>query len=214
MSFLKKKITSLIPTDTARGALQNVLTVEWGNHKTVLVEVPQAGSSRSNEVEMAGMSSRDYNNYGRLGDDDEDERAYLTRPEEREEQVVTNRTRDRSQSQSTYTQKALPKTPTLPPRPQSTRMQSNNPFNSSAFEYEEYSKPAQYNQAYLRESPFNSNQGREMGGDVTGNGHGHGRKRIASLGEWETWDQYGTHSPTSSSRTGTTTSSNDEDPFR
>lgn len=51
--------------------LQNVLTVEWEDHKTVLVKVPEAGPSLpSNEVEMNGLG-RDYANYGRLGDDDE-----------------------------------------------------------------------------------------------------------------------------------------------
>ena len=48
------------------------MTVEWSGHKTVLVEVPNVAPSRTNEVEMSGMSDRnDYGDYGRLIDDDE-----------------------------------------------------------------------------------------------------------------------------------------------
>jgi len=57
----------------ARGALQNVLTVEWSGHKTVLVELPPpSGSSTSNDVELLGMGAngRDNDQYGRLSDDE------------------------------------------------------------------------------------------------------------------------------------------------
>lgn len=91
MLDLKKRLGALIPGDVRRArvadsfvladvlsyrqleVLQNVLTVEWSGHKTVLVEVPApSGPSESNEVEMLGMSSsgRDNNNYGRLSDED------------------------------------------------------------------------------------------------------------------------------------------------
>lgn len=84
MFNIKKKLNALIPGEvsplkwggdlvlicqSARGALQNVLTVEWSGHKTVLVEVPTSGPSRSNEMEMSGMG--DGGDYGRLIDDDQ-----------------------------------------------------------------------------------------------------------------------------------------------
>ena len=56
----------------ARGAIQNVLTVKWSGHKTVLVEVPSS-LEESDEVELIGMDSakRPDHQYGRLVDDDE-----------------------------------------------------------------------------------------------------------------------------------------------
>lgn len=52
--------------------MQDVLTVEWSGHKTVLVEVPAAAPSRNSEVEMLGMGDRTVlGDYGRLEDDDE-----------------------------------------------------------------------------------------------------------------------------------------------
>jgi hypothetical protein len=85
MFNLKKKLNAIMPGEVrlpsrysnlnrqlmpqgTRGALQNVLTVDWSGHKTVLVEVPGSGAHRSNEVEMNGMGEGDY---GRLIDDDE-----------------------------------------------------------------------------------------------------------------------------------------------
>ena len=58
----------------ARASLQHVLTVEWGEHKTVLLDIPQAGPSKDSEMEMSGMVSRaDYGDYGRLIDEDDEE---------------------------------------------------------------------------------------------------------------------------------------------
>ncbi|WRT67732.1 uncharacterized protein IL334_004704 [Kwoniella shivajii] len=77
MMGFKKKLTSLLPSD-ARNHLQNVLTVEWeGQGKTVLVDLPDQ-SNEDNEVEMAGLtgSGGGGGTYGRLIDDDEDERPY------------------------------------------------------------------------------------------------------------------------------------------
>lgn len=67
------------PSQATRGALQNVLTVEWSGHKTVLVEVP-SGPSRSNEVELSPLrddsrSGAGNNGYGRLDDEDSDVRG-------------------------------------------------------------------------------------------------------------------------------------------
>ncbi|ORY28501.1 hypothetical protein BCR39DRAFT_534974 [Naematelia encephala] len=121
MSFIKKKLGALLPGDSARGVLQNVLTVEWEGHKTVLVEVP-AGPNKSTDVEMLGMgeSSRGYGAYGRLGDDDDEERVALTSSYN---QTQSPR-RDR-RSSAAKNQKSLP---ALPERPAPVRQQSNNPF--------------------------------------------------------------------------------------
>lgn len=67
----------------ARAQLQNVLTVEWDTHKTVLVEVPGAGSASqsSHDVEMEGLSlnrSNEREGYGRLEDDYEDHVSLAT----------------------------------------------------------------------------------------------------------------------------------------
>jgi hypothetical protein len=53
--------------------LQNVLTVEWDTHKTVLVQVPGAGEKGDNmEMEMGGMDRNGKReNYGRIADDEE-----------------------------------------------------------------------------------------------------------------------------------------------
>jgi hypothetical protein len=117
--------------------------------------------------------------------------------------------RERSQSQTqTHTlQKPLP---AIPPRPQSQRLQSNNPFNSST--YDDFAPSGNY----LQPSQFSSDNGGKNTFGVDGN-HGKGKKAIGGTGDWIGWDEEGmnTTSPTSSSRTGTTNaSSNDEDPFR
>jgi hypothetical protein len=68
----------------ARQQLQNVLTVEWDTHKTVLVEVPGAapGQSRDMDMEMEGMglnrNDREREGYGRLDEDWDDEHVSLT----------------------------------------------------------------------------------------------------------------------------------------
>jgi hypothetical protein len=71
MFNIKKKLNAILPGEGARGALQNVLTVDWSGNKTVLVEIPNAGASRSNEVEMNGMGDGGYGQYGRLNDDEQ-----------------------------------------------------------------------------------------------------------------------------------------------
>ena len=56
----------------ARKQIQNVLTVEWDTHKTVLVEVPGAPPVDT-DVEMEGMGlNRKDEGYGRLDDDWDD----------------------------------------------------------------------------------------------------------------------------------------------
>lgn len=66
----------------ARKQLQNVLTVEWDTHKTVLVEVPGAGpgSQYSPDVEMEGLGlnrNNEREGYGRLDEDHDDEHVSL-----------------------------------------------------------------------------------------------------------------------------------------
>ncbi|WOO77351.1 uncharacterized protein LOC62_01G000941 [Vanrija pseudolonga] len=73
MLNLKKKLSALVPSESARSQLQNVLTVEWSGNKTVLVELPPA-SERSNDVEMAGLGPKGSGSeYGRLVDHDEED---------------------------------------------------------------------------------------------------------------------------------------------
>ena len=75
-----------------------MLTVDWSGHKTVLVEVPGSGASRSNEVEMNGMGEGDY---GRLIDDDEVSLslAHVSAPGRN----LTHRTRSTSRTEVTST---------------------------------------------------------------------------------------------------------------
>ncbi|ORX40146.1 hypothetical protein BD324DRAFT_616562 [Kockovaella imperatae] len=140
MSFLKKRLNNLIPSESARGALQNVLTVEWGTHKTVIIEVPQAGPSRSNEVEMYGMDTRaDHGDYGRLLDDDDDDEDEHGQGSNRKDR----RNKRRSQTYSAHTRDhhyhephssrsvSQPLPPPLAPRPLPSRQMSGNPFDES-----------------------------------------------------------------------------------
>ena len=61
----------------ARKQIQNVLTVEWDTHKTVLVEVPGAPPVDT-DVEMEGMGlNRKDEGYGRLDDDWDDHEVSL-----------------------------------------------------------------------------------------------------------------------------------------
>jgi len=95
---LRRKLGNLIPNDVsplpssireaqanekARKQIQNVLTVEWDTHKTVLVEVPGAPPvERDTEMEMEGMGlnrkdgDREHG-YGRLDDDWDDHEVSL-----------------------------------------------------------------------------------------------------------------------------------------
>ena len=62
----------------ARKQIQNVLTVEWDTHKTVLVEVPGAPPVDT-DVEMEGMGlNRKDEGYGRLDDDWDDHEVGLS----------------------------------------------------------------------------------------------------------------------------------------
>lgn len=57
---------------SARNHLQNVLTVEWDNNKTVLVDVTgQNDPHRSDDVELSGLTAPgNRSEYGRLDDDE------------------------------------------------------------------------------------------------------------------------------------------------
>ena len=61
---------------SAKSQLQNALTIEWDQNKTVLVDLEGKGD-RSDEVELNGFGSasshligKDRSEYGRLGDDE------------------------------------------------------------------------------------------------------------------------------------------------
>jgi hypothetical protein len=101
--------------------------------------------------------------------------------------------------------KSLPPTPTLPPRPPTKRLQSNNPFNNSTY------NDLGHNHFVIGDE--------EIERSTFGNG---GKKAImnGNVDDVEAWDDWGGKitptSPTSSRSTGTTSTkmSMDEDPFR
>ncbi|KAK4684414.1 hypothetical protein P7C73_g5765, partial [Tremellales sp. Uapishka_1] len=78
MLDLRKKLGALLPGEGAKSTLQNVLTIEWSGHKTVLVEVPSITGPKTDEVEMSGMGSNA--GYGRLMDDYDDRQGDYSSP--------------------------------------------------------------------------------------------------------------------------------------
>ncbi|KAL7420521.1 hypothetical protein Q5752_004471 [Cryptotrichosporon argae] len=111
MIDLRKKLTGLLPTE-ARAQLQNVLTVEWAGHKTVLVAVPEAGGA-SDDVEL---EDRARGEYGRLLDDEDSPSPALRPP-------LPRNTSAASSHSSLSISKSLP---ALPPR-------AVDPFADDAF---------------------------------------------------------------------------------
>lgn len=223
MFNLKKKLNAIMPGEGTRGALQNVLTVDWSGHKTVLVEVPGSGASRSNEVEMNGMGEGDY---GRLIDDDEDEiyqqnRGHFNQPRHRGQFIDE-----------------VP--PPLPPKPVSSsssyassqqyathdrRQKSKNPFalaeedSSTGFEPRELSKPhhKSYDGYAGRQRDLLSFEDDAPRGWSTFSEPSRGNQAAldpwAGRG-WGTGNGQGQTSPTSSTGSGTSTVPSAEDPFR
>ncbi|GFZ45245.1 hypothetical protein JCM24511_02971 [Saitozyma sp. JCM 24511] len=118
-----------------RGALQNVLTVEWSGHKTVLVEVP-SGPSRSNEVELSPLrddsrSGAGNNGYGRLDDEDSDDSypgtGYFDQPRSSRERKSSI-----AKSRGNGTAPPLPSRPSRP-QPQFNRPELGpNPFDADS----------------------------------------------------------------------------------
>ncbi|EIW73682.1 hypothetical protein TREMEDRAFT_59855 [Tremella mesenterica DSM 1558] len=129
MFSIKKKLGALIPNESTRDALQNVLTVEWSGHKTVLVQVPGPGDSRGGEMEMSGMGrdrdksdrevGRGKEGYGKLDNwyDDQEERSHLT---------SHHQPQSRPPAQRKGSNKKLPSLPHPP--------HGENPFENDEFE--------------------------------------------------------------------------------
>ncbi|WVW84728.1 hypothetical protein I302_106763 [Kwoniella bestiolae CBS 10118] len=191
MMGFKKKLTSFLPSD-ATNRLQNVLTVEWeGQGKTVLVELPDTQRNENNEVEMAGLTSS-AGAYGRLNDDDEDERSY-SRPSRSNynshyttSQQYSNTYYESPSSTSNSKHKKHPSysSKTLPPLPPSNHVKSapgninRNPFepeyhspqpsSSSTYSYSSTSSPyAGYASQFGVQQAFDNGNayGNEMGGN-------------------------------------------------
>ena len=142
---------------SAREALQNVLTVEWSGHKTVLVQVPDAQSTRSNEVEMSGMGESG-GGYGRLIDDEEVGWLDLF-PSRGQMEVLTvqgestrfNTSRgyfDQPRSQYMYEDE----TPPIPPPKPIYNIESR----SSSYQSQKYNRQNVQDQQYRAKNPFSS----------------------------------------------------------
>lgn len=138
MFGIKKKLGALLPNDSAREALQNVLTVEWSGHKTVLVQVPDAQSTRSNEVEMSGMGESG-GGYGRLIDDEEGESTRFN---------TSRGYFDQPRSQYMYEDE----TPPIPPPKPIYNIESR----SSSYQSQKYNRQNVQDQQYRAKNPFSS----------------------------------------------------------
>ncbi|WVQ65733.1 uncharacterized protein L199_003911 [Kwoniella botswanensis] len=139
MMGFKKKLSSFLPSD-ATNRLQNVLTVEWeGQGKTVLVELPDTARNENDEVEMAGLTSS-AGGYGRLNDDDEDERSYSRPSRSAYNHNYDDPYQNPYQTTSSSKHKKHPSysSKTLPPLPPSNHNKVGN-VNRNPFEPEYHS---------------------------------------------------------------------------
>ena len=219
-----------------------MLTVDWSGHKTVLVEVPGSGASRSNEVEMNGMGEGDY---GRLIDDDEVSLSLAhvhvlgsTWSDIQDEIYQQNRGHfNQPRHRGQYIDEVPPP---LPPKPVSSssaysssqqyathdrRQKSKNPFtlaeedSSSGFEPRELSKPhhKSYDGYAGRQQDLLSFEDETPRGWSTFSEPSRGNQAAldpwAGRG-WGTGNGQGQTSPTSSTGSGTSTVPSVEDPFR
>ncbi|TYJ51552.1 hypothetical protein B9479_007871 [Cryptococcus floricola] len=220
MFGIKKKLSSLIPND-ARAHLQNVFTVEWEDgNKTVLVDVADT-DKQQHEMELNGIGAGGGGTYGRLADDEEEDR--YTRP--------VLRTRKSSQKLNSSS-KNLPSLPSISRKSTSeshapssastfranpsgpSRYGGTNPFDGSA---DDYPSPQTSSSSTYTSSPYSttspkfppyssSSQNFSQGG---ASGYGSGQERRKAENPWQTFrsdevdmlggGDLGVDSPTSSS---------------
>ncbi|WVQ72861.1 hypothetical protein IAR50_002422 [Cryptococcus sp. DSM 104548] len=221
MFGIKKKLSSLIPND-ARAHLQNVFTVEWEDgNKTVLVDLPDS-DKQQHDMEMNGVGSGGAGTYGRLADDEEEDR--YTRP--------VLRTRKSSQKLNASSQNLPPnprKSTYEPYAPSSSssfranrsgpsRLGGTNPFDGSADEHPSPQTSSSstytsspYSTTSPRFAPYSSSSQSFSRGGASGYGSGAGQEWRKAENPWQTFrsdevdmldgGDRGLGSPTSSSGT-------------